>query len=318
MDTIISIIVTFILSLALARWQMKRNKIVHYLINSYDIGKGLSNDFSEFELHYSGQKMADKVSVIKGGFVSLGRNDMVNPKFDLALPKGCVIKAIKITRLKEDLIAYSEIDKSDSNIIHFTFENLFSSKEFFEYTAIVEVPDELDKVEEKITFHHRIKNTDKIQSTNIGPYERKVRSRKRMNVFLLFYAIPIMTLMFSFCFLKPVHFNISNKETNERVSVYINKSSDLIVSNPNKLLYWRGDKISKKEFSDNYVITTNLDYDDGFNREALALMVILGLLLIMFCMLNINKQNRIIRIINNKDTQKKWFRLHVSRQEKSI
>ena len=46
---IISIIAGAIISYFIAKWQMKKNKIVHFSINSYDIGKGLSDEFPEFK-----------------------------------------------------------------------------------------------------------------------------------------------------------------------------------------------------------------------------------------------------------------------------
>ena len=49
MTTILSIIVSSIIAFFIAKWQMKKNKIVHFSVNSYDIGKGLSNEFPDFQ-----------------------------------------------------------------------------------------------------------------------------------------------------------------------------------------------------------------------------------------------------------------------------
>ena len=72
---IISVISTAIISIAIANWQMKKNKVVHFYVNSYDIGKGLSNEFPDFQLHYGGKQLVDNVKVLKGGFMNIGRND---------------------------------------------------------------------------------------------------------------------------------------------------------------------------------------------------------------------------------------------------
>lgn len=87
--TIISIILSAIIAFFIAKWQMKKNKIVHFSINSYDIGKGLSNEFPEFQLHYDGENLSNNVMVLKGGFMNVGRNDIdalkgdadIKPKF---------------------------------------------------------------------------------------------------------------------------------------------------------------------------------------------------------------------------------------------
>ena len=76
MTTILSIIVSSIITFFIAKWQMKKNKIVHFSVNSYDIGKGLSNEFPDFQLHYGGEDLTDNVMVLKGGFMNTGRNDI--------------------------------------------------------------------------------------------------------------------------------------------------------------------------------------------------------------------------------------------------
>ena len=100
LTTIIFFVLGLIASYYIARWQMKKNRIVHFSINSYDIGKGLINEFPEFQLHYDGKVLANNVMVLKGGFMNTGRNDIDALKGDsdlkLILPEECAVKTVKV------------------------------------------------------------------------------------------------------------------------------------------------------------------------------------------------------------------------------
>ena len=61
---VISVVAGAIIAFLIAKWQMRRNKIIHYTLNSYDIGKGLSDEFPEFELHYNNRKIEGNLRVL--------------------------------------------------------------------------------------------------------------------------------------------------------------------------------------------------------------------------------------------------------------
>ena len=166
--TIILFVVGLIASYFIAKWQMKKNKIVHFTIKSYDIGKGLRDEFPEFELHFSGETLSKDVKVIKGGFINIGKNDIEGAEFNLVLPDGCIIKTIKIAPTDDNLIVNASVAPDKKHIIRFTINGIFISDEHFEYTAIVEVPEEIDDIADKMLFQHRIKNTEKIKKIYIG------------------------------------------------------------------------------------------------------------------------------------------------------
>lgn len=165
--TIISIIAGAAITLLIAKWQMSRKKIVHFFINSYDIGKGLSLEFPEFRLTFNGDELSDNVSVIKGGLMNVGVKDIDglkgNSDITMNLPQGCTIKALKVIPSDEKLCIQTGFC---NNTIDFGINELFLTDEYLEYTAIVENIDN----PHNIKFNHRIKDTKKeIENIYIGP-----------------------------------------------------------------------------------------------------------------------------------------------------
>ncbi len=165
--TIISITVSAVITLLIAKWQMSRKKIVHFFINSYDIGKGLSLEFPEFRLTFNGKELSDNVCVIKGGLMNVGVKDIDglkgNSDITMNLPQGCTVKALKVVPSNEKLRIKTEFC---ANTINFGINELLVSDEYLEYTAIVE---NIDNPHD-IKFNHRIKDTKKeIENNYIGP-----------------------------------------------------------------------------------------------------------------------------------------------------
>ena len=121
--TIILFIIGLIASYYIAKWQMKKNKIVHFSINSYDIGKGLSDEFPDFKLHFGNEVLADNVMVLKGGFMNVGRNDITGLKGEndikLILPDECKVKAFTKSPSTEDLKVSVNKDNEKDNILNF-------------------------------------------------------------------------------------------------------------------------------------------------------------------------------------------------------
>lgn len=165
--TIISIIASAAVSFLIAKWQMRRKKIVHFFVNSYEIGKGLSIEFPEFQLTYKGEGLSDNVCVIKGGMMNIGKKDIDGLKGEsdiiMNLPQGCNVRALNVQPSNRQLCIQTYIN---ANTIDFGINELFISDEYFEYTAIVENIDN----SQKIRLSHRIKDTEKeIENIVIGP-----------------------------------------------------------------------------------------------------------------------------------------------------
>lgn len=145
---------------------MSRKKIVHFFINSYDIGKGLSLEFPEFRLTFNGEVLSNNVCVIKGGLMNVGVKDIdgLKGKSDITmiLPQGCNVKALKVLPSNEKLCIQTEFC---DNTIDFGINELFVTDEYFEYNAIVE---KIDNPHD-IRFSHRIKDTkNEIEDIFIG------------------------------------------------------------------------------------------------------------------------------------------------------
>lgn len=122
---------------------MKKNEISHFSINSYNVGKGLHDEFEKFQISYDKEIIENEVQVIKGGFVNIG-NDITNLTGDsdirMTLPKECTIKEINVKPVSTDneLLVNARIDKEHPNLIHFGINKDFMTDEAFKYTAIIE------------------------------------------------------------------------------------------------------------------------------------------------------------------------------------
>lgn len=291
METVISIILTSIIAIVITwyftRKQMKKNEITHFSINSYDIGKGLSDEFPEFKLHFGGDILADNVMVLKGGFMNTGRNDINALKGDadikLILPDGCTLKAVKVTPSTEELIVST--NKNDENVIPFGIAELFKSNEFFLYTAIVETSKEIKNISGMIKFQHRILNTD-IINTHVGLSNVFIR-RKTYKWFKR--AIAILSLLFLlFIPLSIYHkmeYEVYDNTTNKQVKLYIDRNSQIHVADKIFIPYiYEGETISTEEMKNNYRISpvTTFKWYNYHNVITFALFIF-TLLYIAFC-----------------------------------
>ena len=184
--------------------QMRKNKINHYFINSYDIGKGLTDMFPEFKLHYGNEVLSNNVRVLQGGFMNTGRNDIGEDDkqtfFSLILPEGCCVKAVQLSPLVNGLCVNSNINENEKNKIVFSVDGLFKSDECFNYSAIIETPDGIGGLYDQIKLDHRIKNT-MIQNLYLGRlYYKQSKASKAFTVFsvvfvLLFIVWMVLTIL---------------------------------------------------------------------------------------------------------------------------
>lgn len=195
--TILSVIAGGIITYLIAKWQMKKNRIDHYFINSYDIGKGLTDMFPEFKLHYGNEVLSNNVRVLQGGFMNTGRNDIGEDDkqtfFSLILPERCCVKAVQLSPLVNGLCVNSNINENEKNKIVFSVDGLFKSDECFDYSAIIEVPDNIGDLENSLCFDHRILNTERISNVFIGQTKRKDRRRaKWISIILIVVAVIVL------------------------------------------------------------------------------------------------------------------------------
>lgn len=201
--TPIAIILSVILCLAgivgsyiIAKWQMRKNIISHVYFNSYDIGKGLTSEFPDFSLTFKGEPLLDNVKVLKGKFVNVGRNDIdaFNGISDirLILPEECYIKDIKVKPSNEELIVVANKDNTKENVVSFGISDFMRPNEFFSYTIIYEVSDDVEDIHDKLQFYHRIKGTEK-EIKNSNSYQKNI-NRIRSVYFFSYIALFFLSL----------------------------------------------------------------------------------------------------------------------------
>ena len=252
---IISIIVGAIISYFIAKWQMKKNKIVHFSINSYDIGKGLSDEFPDFKLHFGEEVLADNVMVLKGGFMNVGRNDITglkgNNDIKLILPDECKVIAFTISPSTEDLTVTVNKHNGKDNILNFGVSEIFKTDEYFKYTAIIETSKEMKSLHSVLKFSHRLSNTEKIRNTHIESQREKYR--KRYPKFFIFSILLLIVLYIVKLPYQSLRYNICKNTDNKEVKIFIDPYSNMYVDDGIPIPF-TGKRVTSKEFEKEYKI----------------------------------------------------------------
>ena len=326
MDTFISVVLSSIIAIFITwyftRKQMKKNEITHFSINSYDVGKGLHNEFPQFQLTYENKELNNEVQVLKGGFLNSGRNDIIglknNSDINIILPQNCSLKDIKIKPLSDDMDVKACVNEKVANIINFAINEKFMSGEGFEYTAIIETTEEIKNLHHQIDFKHRIPNTSKIKNENIISQQPQ-RGRRGLESFLLSKkekAMGILSIIGSilFCllsvssfFVQKVEFYVVEKETNKAYLLYMTPQSQLYISDNNIVPFWDNQKLTKKELDKNYYISSKTNY--SWNKENSAIaglsLAILGIFYFVMAIIFFYLWNRKKRIYHLLDQYEK-------------
>lgn len=316
------IIITTIVGVIVAKWQMKKNKIIHFSINSYDVGKGLHNEFPKFQLTYENKELNNEVQVLKGGFINIGRNDITGLKNDsdinIILPKGCSLKDIKIKQLSDDLDVRACKSEKAQNIINFSIDEKLMSGEGFEYTAIIEITEEIGNLHRKIDFKHRIPNTSKITNEYIGQQMRKespiktnvlfpLKNEKAMGFFLLAGTF-ILCIFSLYCFfVQRVQYSIIEKGTNKEYSLFLAPQSQLYISDNELVPFWDNKKITKAELDNRYIVSIKTEYSLGndYSMPGLlfAFMALVYFISAVFSFYLWNKKKRIYHLLEQYEQE---------------
>ena len=235
----------------------RKKKIVHFSINSYDIGKGLSDEFPDFKLLFGDDALADNVMVLKGGFMNVGRNDITGLKgkndIKLIFPDGCIVKAFTISPSTEDLKVTANKDNEKENILNFCISEIFKTDEYFKYTAIIETSEEMKSLHSVLKFSHRLSNTEKIR--NILGSQSDEHRRKFIKSYI-YSMVLIMLIMAGFFSYQELSYNIYKKANNQEVKIHIDPYSNLYVHEGEGLPipFISGNKISSNELEKEYII----------------------------------------------------------------
>lgn len=305
---IISIIVGAIISYFIAKWQMKKNKIVHFSINSYDIGKGLSDEFPDFKLHFGDEMLADNVMVFKGGFMNIGRNDIDSLKgnndIKMILPEECKIKAITVSPSTEGLFVTATKDDEKDNILHFGISEIFKNDEYFRYTAILETSKEMKSLHSVLKFSHRLSNTEKIRNTYIGLHSNRFR-KKFYKLAISFMVLMMVLMAFVFSYQR-LRYNIYKKANNQEVKIHIDPYSNLYVNEGLAIPFISGNKISSDELEKEYKIVPVTEFRLSSSESVMAILgLLLSLLYILLAYYMVwGRNGHIMNVLNENEKSK--------------
>ena len=306
--TILSIIASGFIAFLIAKWQMKKNKIIHFSINSYDIGKGLSDEFPDFKLHFGDDALADNVMVLKGGFMNSGRNDINSLKGEndikLILPDVCKIKAFTLLPSTKDLVVIAHKDNEKENILNFGISEIFKTDEYFKYTAIIETSKEIKTLHSELKFNHRIPNTSKIRNTYIGLQRNQFRKRYFK---IMRSTIVLMTLFATVTFsYQSLRYKIYKKDNNQEVKIHIDPYSNLYVNEGMVIPFISGTKISLDELKKEYRIVpiTKFKFNSFDDIMLISYLIILFVYIILLYYLTLGKNSHIINVLKDNEESK--------------
>lgn len=303
MGTILSII-SIILTWYFTKMQMKKNEITHFLINSYNVGKGLQNDFSKFQLTYDRNELSNEVQILKGYFINTGRNDIIGLKnesdININLPKECVLKDIIIKRKSKNLDVSAHINTDTPNVIDFAINDKFMSGEFFEYAAIVESTNDIIRLDRKLTYNHRIPNTSKIKNEYMGIQMHN--NKKSLAYIFLLFAIFFSVISLFYFYVQEVKYTLLEHKTGKEVVLYITPESQLYVSDNQLIPFIDKTDITKVDFERNYKISLPAKYSwtsynsiSGFIFAFASFLYLLGSMLKFYQWYNKKKIHQILK-----------------------
>jgi len=209
---IISIIASGIIAYLIARWQIKKTRIDHYFINSYDIGKGLTDVFPEFSLHYGDEVLNKNVMVLQGGIMNTDRNDIgkknETTEINIKLPEGCNIIDIDVSTSCEGLkvngtAKFPNNDGTkDKRVLGFEIDGIMKSKEWFNYTAIFETSGIIGNLYKQLDTDNRLENIT-INNLYLGPNYKNKLSSSKTSVVLAIIGLPLFISFLVHGFLHP-------------------------------------------------------------------------------------------------------------------
>ena len=295
-------IITLFIGWLWHKQQTKKNEITHFSINSYDVGKGLHDEFPNFQLYYHGKELQNEVQVLKGGFINAGR-DIIGltgeSDIHIILPKGCNVRDIKVQKSNDELLVNtkSNID-SRLNAIDFGIEDKLLHNEGFNYTAIIETNDLVEPLHKKLEIKHRIPNTT-IKQESIGQGNQAEANR---NLGVLICLLGLISFIISIFFLhqEKVQYIVHEKKTNKEVVLYRSMDSQLLVADKDKFFPFASHKkITKDEFLKNYSISPKTLNSGVLSQSLLSIIIALLYIFLIYCgLMIVYKSRKSISLIN--------------------
>lgn len=290
----------------------KRNIIQHFVLESYDIGKGLRTVFPNFKLTYKNSELSTNVRVLKGGFMNIVKDIEFKKEesIELKLPKECKVKDVNLLKSDKLKVNYKIIE---DNLISFTISDVFLKNEFFKYAIIVETDKEDVRLHNNLSFEHRIPHTKRIGNMliyglkKISLNKRRYKLAKFVTFIYGFLVLILCGLLFFTSFnkgwTKPASFKIFNNETKEEVMLEVGHNQQFYILNKSDLKFpymKKGRPITKSKFENNYTICPEVK-DYWIHLVPFALLLMLLILLPLFFW-KYNKQEHIKKILINSNS----------------
>ena len=160
MEIFLSIAGTALFGLVFYLLTIRKNTLRHFKINSYEIGRGLMNEFPKLNLSYDNKVIENNFTVLKGGIINSGKDIKSNDiEFDMILPETCNIVDVNIKTSDDNLVVTTSKDK---NKLHYKIEKQILHDDLFTYLIIVDSSENSKKLHDKVSFKHRMFKTKKI------------------------------------------------------------------------------------------------------------------------------------------------------------
>lgn len=290
---IISIITTAGISYIFFRWQNKKNSIVHFTLNTYDIGSGLSKEFPEFKLTYDNSELFNSVRVLSGGFMNNGKKDIPdNPSFELIMPEKCKVRALKIAPSDRGMTIGHNLD--EENVVRFLVNGIFKSDEYINYKMIVETPDNIGDLDDELKFNHRIVNTEKIKNIFVGSIREK-NKWKRRKIWLMIGYIVVIVFLNCWASINPrMSIKVYDNSSNEKVDIHVSPNSNLYEGN----VLW-GKNIPIEEFEKNYRFSPITTFNEYMPQVYIwGGITIIIILLFMVTLIDFSGKGHVINVLS--------------------
>lgn len=261
----IGILATVVVTWYFTKKQTRNKEITHFSKSSYDIGKGLSDVFPEFQLQYNGNKIVGDVKVLKGGFLNTGNKgiDGLDEKpIQLILPEGCEVKASKASSVSDDFEVISII--RDSRIVDFIIsDGVLKKYDFFEYTAIVETSRQIKSLRDELKIGPRKADLD-YKYIFLGREEKSFLKSPVFRVLLPIITIITLIPIIAYLYLpKPIQHRIVEKKTNKEVSLFVDRDSTIyLVDAGHELKLFSNKTITKDQLINDFELLPQIGYGE--------------------------------------------------------
>lgn len=289
---LVGIIFTILFGIGYFKIHNRPCKITFLKLDCINFYNNLISQFDNMQILHNKKGVDNNLVFMSGAFVCTGVKDINGSnKVILTLPEGCKWIDTKVVKHTDGLI--SRFSKSGTHPTKATLEfELFREKEFITCNALVEVDKNIspEKLIDKISFTHRIENTDDIE---IGEYHKY----KNKPYLLWIKGIAMLVLLIGIavsCFYidKGNKLMYMNTASNEMYSAYVDKDLNVNLRTNSLIntLFYRNDKVvSIDELERNYVPKAVFK---PWNTERKLMMSMLFLEFILMAYLQISSIRR--------------------------